>query len=209
MTEKQKLNIQDVILKSYNYIVGIGKKADINLGQGAFKTNLEEIIKNPTSDYHNKTSLFNEIPDLENKKTELFEEIKNLKTEKDEIEKELNGEENGLKKAKILLENDIKILKEQKTTLDIEIKGDEAVKEEDDEAAYLGLIRYKESLEAEIKELSNAVNDKVDEYNGKQDALSKLKKDFFVVEKIADLKKEALTNLKWYYGENVHPSVSI
>lgn len=200
MTEKQKLNIQDVILKSYNYIIGIGKRADINLGQDAFKNNLEEIIKNPTSDYYNKTPLFNEIPDLEKRKTELSEEIKKLETKKEKIEEELDNEEDGLKKEKILLESSIKTLNEQKTSLDLEIKGDASVKKEDDECAYLGLIKYKEFLEKEIAELSSSVDKKVDEYNSKQDVLSKLKKDFFVVEKIADLKKEALGNLKWYYG---------
>jgi len=62
------------------------------------------------------------------------------------------------------------------------------------------LDNYKKKLDEETEKLSEDIGVKVDEYNQKQEELNQVNKNFSVADNIADLKKEALNNLGWYYG---------
>ena len=151
MIEKQKLNIDDVIKKSFNYIKSIGKKANLNLENEYFENNLKEIITNPSSNYCDKISLFSEITALEAKKETLSGEISILTTQKQKIDSKINDEETGLEKEKKELEGNIENLTKQKNSLTSEINGDQEILIGENKKGYLGLLKLKAELEDEEK----------------------------------------------------------
>lgn len=186
MTDQENENIKGFLDKAIIYLVSKATKTGLNLDNDNFKNNLKEIVNNPTSEYADNVYLFDKIPDLKKQEEELNKQIKTLKAEVDKFNTEIDGKEgaNGLKASIEELEN-------KRDSLKKEIDGD---KTSEDKLVKDGLLAYRDALYNQIHSKDGLENKR----SSLNNQINHLTKKNSIVEKLSELKSEAIKNQEFY-----------
>ena len=189
MTDQENENIKGFLDKAIIYLVRKATKTGLNLDNDNFKNNLKEIVHNPTSEYADNVYLFDKIPDLKKQEEELNKQIKTLKAEVDKFNTEIDGKEGakGLKAELEKLKNEIDILKK-------EINGDTSDESSEDKLKKDGLLKYKEDLHDQLYKEDGLANKR----SNLSSQINHLIKKHSIVEKLSELKSEAIKNQEFY-----------